>query len=94
MITGTGVNLSCLLFVYYALRREEVLGWKWSQIDFERKTISLETSIIDVSAKLDKNDILKGITIKGFNMDYYSCKERLYFYLRELAAQIKTELLK
>lgn len=44
---------------YYALRREEVLGWKWSQIDFEQKTISLETSIIDVSAKLDKNDILK-----------------------------------
>ena len=43
---------------------------------------------------IDKNDNLKGITIKGFNMDYYSCKERLYFYLRELAAQIKTELLK
>ncbi len=44
---------------YYALRREEVLGWKWSQIDFEHKTVSLETSIIDVSQKLDEEDIVK-----------------------------------
>ena len=58
---------------YYALRREEVLGWKWSQIDFERKTISLETSIIDVSAKLDKNDILK--KFKSVNT-VYSTKGR------------------
>lgn len=58
---------------YYALRREEVLGWKWSQIDFDRKTISLETSIIDVSSKLDKNEILK--RFKSVNK-VYSTKNR------------------
>lgn len=44
---------------HFALRREEILGWKWSQIDFNEKKISLKTSIIDISPKLDKKDILK-----------------------------------
>jgi len=43
---------------------------------------------------IDDNDILKGITKKAFNMDYYSCKEQLYSYLRELASQIKIKVLK
>lgn len=41
---------------------------------------------------IDENDILKGITAKAFNMDYYSCKELLYSYLRALAKQIKDVL--
>ncbi len=44
---------------HLALRREEILGFKWSQIDFEEKKISLRTSIIDISPKIDKKDILK-----------------------------------
>lgn len=44
-------KLSAVTF-YYALRREEVLGWKWSQIDFDKKTISLETAILDISPKM------------------------------------------
>lgn len=66
-------NLSAITF-YYALRREEVLGWKWSQIDFEKKTISLETAILDVSSKLSPATIKKKfkavskvITTKGRN---------------------------
>lgn len=51
-------KLSAITF-YYALRREEVLGWKWSQIDFDKKTISLETAILDVSAKLSPETIKK-----------------------------------
>ena len=54
--------------LYYALRRAEVLGWKWSQIDFEKKTISLETSIIDVPMKYSREDILK--QFKGVNKVY------------------------
>ncbi len=44
-------KLSAITF-YYALRREEVLGWKWSQINFEKRTISLETAILDISPKM------------------------------------------
>lgn len=51
--------------LYYAMRREEVLGWKWSQIDFEKKTVSLETTILDVSTKLSPTDIKK--RFKGVN---------------------------
>ena len=51
-------KLSAITF-YYALRREEVLGWKWSQIDMEKKSISLETAIIDISEKESPQKILK-----------------------------------
>lgn len=39
------------------------------------------------------NDVLKGLTNKAFNMDYNSAKELLYGYLRDLAEQIKNEIL-
>lgn len=51
-------KLSAITF-YYALRREEVLGWKWSQIDFDKKTISLETAILDISQEYSPTDIKK-----------------------------------
>ena len=40
----------------------------------------------------DKEDILKGITVKAFNMEYYHCKELLYDYLNKLAIQIKYKI--
>ena len=43
---------------------------------------------------VDENDILKGITNKAFNKDYYSSKNLLYTYLRDLATQIKREIFK
>ena len=44
-------------------------------------------------ADLLQNDILKGLTNKAFNMDYSSTKEKLYQYLRELAQQIKLQIM-
>ena len=41
---------------------------------------------------IDKEDILKGITVKAFNMEYYHCKELLYDYLNKLAIQIKYKI--
>ena len=34
-------------------------------------------------------DVLKGLTVKAFDMDYYSTKKLLYKYLSELVVQIK-----
>ena len=41
---------------------------------------------------IDKEDILKGITVKAFNMEYYHCKELLYDYINKLAIQIKYKI--
>lgn len=45
-----------------------------------------ETDIIE-------NDILKGLTYKSFNKDYYSTKNILYSYLKSLSEQIKSDIL-
>ena len=40
-IKGDPLELPALLAAYYGLRRSEVLGLKWSAIDFEKKTITI-----------------------------------------------------
>ena len=35
------------------------------------------------------DDVLKGLTIKAFGMDYRTAKEMLYKFLSDLAEQIK-----
>lgn len=41
---------------------------------------------------LHSNDLLKGLTMKAFGMDYYESKERLYDHLTELISQIKEKI--
>lgn len=41
-----------------------------------------------------QDDVLKGLTYKSFNMDYYTAKEKLYGYLNDLSNQIKVMILK
>lgn len=38
---------------------------------------------------IDKTDILKGLTVKAFGMDYYAAKDKLFENLEELKYQIK-----
>lgn len=42
--------------------------------------------------EVDDKDVLKGLTKKAFNMDYYSCKELLYKYLKDLKNQIEENI--
>lgn len=42
------MNIVIALGLLYGLRRSEIVGLKWSSIDFENKTISLTTSILEV----------------------------------------------
>ena len=42
--------------------------------------------------EIKNNDVLKGLTKKSFNMDYYTCKNLLYYYLKDLRRQIKDEI--
>ena len=51
------LHLVILLTAFYGLRRSEVLGLKWSAIDFENKTITIKHTIVEVKIK-DTNRIL------------------------------------
>ena len=39
--------------------------------------------------EINEKDVLKGLTEKAFNMDYFSCKDLLYKYLVDLKSQIE-----
>ena len=39
-------HITVLLTTYYGFRRSEVLGLRWSSVDFENKTISVERKVI------------------------------------------------
>lgn len=43
---------------YYGMRRSEILGLKWSTIDFKKKTISIQHTVVRVK-NLHKSDITK-----------------------------------
>ena len=45
------LHLVILLTAFYGLRRSEVLGLKWSAIDFENKTITIKHTIVEVKIK-------------------------------------------
>ena len=51
------LNLVILLTAFYGLRRSEVLGLKWSAIDFENKTITIKHTIVEVKIN-GKNQLL------------------------------------
>lgn len=46
-ITEDPLELCVKIAAYYGLRRSEVLGLKWSAIDFTRKTISISHKVIE-----------------------------------------------
>lgn len=48
VVKGTPIELGVLLSAYYGLRRSEVVGLKWSAIDFDRKTISIHHTVTEV----------------------------------------------
>ena len=48
LVKGTSLELGVFLAAYYGLRRSEVVGLRWDAIDFERKTISIKHSAMDI----------------------------------------------
>lgn len=44
---------------FYGLRRSEVVGLKWSAIDFNRNNISIEHIVVDVNGKRYMSDDTK-----------------------------------
>lgn len=48
LVKGTSLELGVFLAAYYGLRRSEVVGLRWDAIDFERKTISIKHTAMDI----------------------------------------------
>ncbi len=60
---GDPLELPIILGAFYGLRRSEVAGLKWDAIDFERKTLTIQHTVVEV--KLDgKSKVIQKDTTK------------------------------
>lgn len=48
-VKGTNLELGVILAAFYGLRRSEVVGLKWDAIDFERKTITIQHTVVQTT---------------------------------------------
>ena len=55
-VKGDLIELSVILSAFYGLRRSEVLGLKWSAIDFEQKTLCIKHTVCRIS--VDGKDVI------------------------------------
>ena len=56
IVKGTQLEVIVYLTAFYGLRRSEVLGIKWSAIDFVNKTITISHKVITVTDESEKNE--------------------------------------
>lgn len=56
---GDVIYIPILLAAYYGLRRSEAVGVKWSAIDFENKTISINHKIVENENGVKGLDVMK-----------------------------------
>lgn len=56
---GTPIEMVIRLTATYGLRRSEVLGLKWSAIDWEQKTIVIRHTVVRVGSKTVRDDTVK-----------------------------------
>lgn len=62
-LKGTELEAVVTLAVYLGLRRGEILGLKWSDIDFEESTLSIERTLSEVSALLPDGTLITKVSL-------------------------------
>ena len=87
-VIGTKLEIPVMIDCFYGFRRSEVIGLKWSAIDFENKTITINHTItqgyISQVIKKDERYIIhkeekhqKSLEKKAiYNKEYYKTYER------------------
>lgn len=81
-VKGTKIEFAVLMAGFYGLRREEIVGLKWSAVHFEEKTITIKHTIVEcnvdgIRALADKpiiyigngNEILSELKRQGNNLN-------------------------
>lgn len=58
-VIGTKLEIPVMIDCFYGFRRSEVVGLKWSAIDFEKKTITINHTITQSNGKLIIRDKTK-----------------------------------
>ena len=58
-VVGTKLEIPVMIDCFYGFRRSEVIGLKWSAIDFEKKTITINHTITQCNGKLVIRDKTK-----------------------------------
>lgn len=58
-VLGTKLEIPVMIDCFYGFRRSEVVGLKWSSIDFEKKTITINHTITQSNGKLIIRDKTK-----------------------------------
>ena len=56
---GDPMELMILITVYYGLRRSEVLGLKWSAVDFDQSTITIKHTVTRITKEVNQKDYTK-----------------------------------
>lgn len=67
---GTKLEFAVMMAAYYGLRRSEIVGLQWKNIDFERKVITIAHTVIEFT--------LKGKRVESAN-DKTKSKKKLSF---------------
>ena len=49
VVKGKKIEFAVIIAAYYGLRREEIIGLKWSCIDFQNKTITIKHTVTECS---------------------------------------------
>lgn len=62
VVKGTKLETPVILGCFYGLRRSEILGLKWSAIDFKNKTISINHIVTQITGYSSNNLIQKDRT--------------------------------
>ena len=55
VVKGTRLELPVIISAFYELRRSEMLGLKWSAVDFKNKTIIVSHVVAEVEDDNGKN---------------------------------------
>lgn len=67
-LDGDPMRMVVMLAAYYGLRRSEVLGLKWSAIDFTDKTVSIRHKILQENT--EKGTVLTGMDVMKTKSSY------------------------
>ena len=58
-VKGTSLELPIIITAFYGLRRGEVLGLKWSAIDFKNKTLIISHTVTEINDEEGKTVIIQ-----------------------------------
>lgn len=88
-LEGDPMRIVVILTVYYGLRRSEVLGLKWSAIDFAEKRIHIRHKIID--DKSSGHSVIRGMDVMKSKSSFRSLPMIPYIEQELLKEKAKQE---